>query len=166
MKKIKGQFLILILSMCFAAHGQDRITGDFFEVTRFMESQKSQNSILKEGERQANHQQVFIEQVGNGNSVTSKINAENSVVKYSQHGNQHTANVHIHSKTYQGNITQKGNNNNVFDNAYAPTEEVSLNLSQNGRNLHFERHGSNSIGDKLNFKMNGSNKSIIVRNFK
>ena len=64
------------------------------------------------------------------------------------------------------NIVQNGNYNNIFENIYDPTSNISLTLTQNGQNNYFERFGSNSIGDKLEFTMNGSDTSIIVRNFK
>ena len=66
----------------------------------------------------------------------------------------------------QTNIVQHGNNNYLMDNVFSPDSEISLNLMQKGNDLHFERFGSNSIGDNLQFNMTGNFKTLIIRNFK
>jgi len=42
---------------------------------------------------------------------------------------------------------------------------ASIELNQTGNNLHFERFGSNDIGDNLQFNMTGESRTIVVRNF-
>ncbi|EHQ03572.1 hypothetical protein [Gillisia limnaea] len=110
--------------------------------------------------------EIFIQQIGVQNTIASNITSTSAAVNLNQNGNHNIIGINITSKSYRSNIDQKGDYNNIFENIYAPSSNISLNLSQNGRNNHFERYGSNSIGDKLEFNMNGNDKSIIVRNFK
>ena len=110
--------------------------------------------------------EIFIQQIGDQNTVTSKVTSTSSKVNLNQIGNLNNIDFNITAKSYLGKIDQKGNNNTIFDKVYAPGSNISLNLSQNGSNQLFERHGSNSIGNKLKIKIKGNDKSIIVRNSK
>jgi hypothetical protein len=110
--------------------------------------------------------QVYINQVGLNNIINSEIKGESTNSTYIQNGSSNNIDLRITARSYRNNIGQIGDYNNVFENIHSPSANISLNLTQNGRRNHFERHGSNSIGDKLEFTMNGNDKSIIVRNFK
>ncbi|SKB42318.1 hypothetical protein SAMN05660903_00637 [Salegentibacter salinarum] len=112
-----------------------------------------------------NENNVFIRQVGEGNNVTANISANNTAVSYTQEGNFNHIGVDVNVEDYQSTINQNGNNNNFFDQMYNSDTGASMELNQTGDNLHFERFGSNSIGDKLQFNMTGESRSIIVRNF-
>lgn len=113
-----------------------------------------------------NSNSIYIEQVGSYNKAYTDIKAVSSKVNLIQDGSQNGIALMISAKSFSGNITQNGNFNRVFDFVDAPSEDISLNLIQNGKEQHFERHGSNSIGDNLSFKMDKDYSSIIVRNFK
>ena len=109
---------------------------------------------------------VFIEQVGSYNVVETEVLSENSNLELNQYGNENTILIDVLSKSTTGEIIQTGNHNYSFDFAHDPAQEVNLDLIQNGNGHHFERHGSNSIGNNLKFNMTGESQTIIVRNFK
>lgn len=110
--------------------------------------------------------EIYIQQIGLENAVNSNLISPLTEVKLTQNGSLNNIDLNVTAKSYFTHINQNGDYNNVFENIYAPSSELSLNLSQNGSNNHFERYGSNSIGDKIEFNMNGNNKAILVMNFK
>jgi len=123
--------------------------------------------VLRQQQMQNSRNAIFINQVGAGNTVNAQLRAsESATSSFQQNGDSNAINTTIIAKNIQNNINQNGINNQVIDYANAPNKDISLNLSQQGNDLYFERFGSNSIGDNLQFNMTGSFKSIIVRNFK
>lgn len=109
---------------------------------------------------------VLIQQVGNGNIVSSKVASKATRLKINQEGDLNYLNSSYNTKSLDHSIQQNGNNNKVFDFQFDPNQENSLNLIQNANNAHFERFGTNSIGNKMKVHMGGNTKTIIVRNFK
>ena len=124
------------------------------------------NEKLKPKQQLEKTNGIYIQQIGTQNTLVSKVNSSSSKVILYQDGNLNNIDLDITAKSYLSKIDQKGNNNQIFDDVYAPESNISLDLSQDGNNHRFERHGSNSIGNKLKFKIKGNDKTIIVRNFK
>ncbi|MFZ0490391.1 MAG: hypothetical protein WCE57_12530 [Salegentibacter sp.] len=110
--------------------------------------------------------QVFIKQVGQQNFSDVNVKSEESSLNLNQNGSQNFVNLSLNVRKVYGNVIQSGDNNFYTERTYGPSQQVTLNLEQKGNNLYLERYGSNSIGNKLNLKMTGDNKTIIVRNFK
>ena len=110
--------------------------------------------------------QVYIQQVGQQNFSDVNISSEESFLNLSQDGSQNFVNLSLNTRRVYGNVIQQGEDNYYRESTFAPNDEVSVNLEQNGNNLHLERYGSNSIGNKLDLKMTGEGKSIIIRNYK
>lgn len=109
---------------------------------------------------------IFIEQVGVRNSVNVNVSSQDAIISIKQYGKEHEVDFNIAASRVRKNIVQTGEGHQIFDNVFAPFNEISLSLTQEGKSQHFEKYGSNSIGDKLQFKMSGNNNSMIVRNFK
>ena len=110
--------------------------------------------------------QVFIKQVGMSNYARTVVAGENSRVEYRQEGDFNYINFDVQATNIEKVIHQNGNSNHAFGFMSQPSEAASLQLTQNGNQQHFEQFGSNSIGAKMQLKMNGNTNSIIVRNFK
>lgn len=164
MKLITNIFVILFVSAISYGQnsaGEDSRLKDIMFNTFYTNAVKS--NIVPSNFQ---NNEVFIQQVGNGNIINSKISAEESTVNYTQAGNYNTITIDATAKKIQQNIIQQGNANQVFDFSYAPSQEISLNLSQTGNELHFEKFGSNSISDDIKFNMTGNSRTIIMRNFK
>ncbi len=109
--------------------------------------------------------QIFLEQIGDDNSIGVHITSERRNINLIQNGNENYINLTSNVKSVSADVVQNGNNNFLMDDVFGVSQDISLQLKQNGDNLHFERHGSNSIGDNLKFEINGNSKAIIIRNF-
>ena len=112
-----------------------------------------------------NENRVFIQQVGEGNNIDATIRSQSSNVSYNQNGDFNYIGIKVNVEDYTSTINQQGNNNNIFDQIYNTNAAASIELNQTGNNLHFERFGSNDIGDNLQFNMMGESRTIVVRNF-
>lgn len=110
--------------------------------------------------------QIFIQQIGQGNNIEANTSSGNKDLKLIQYGNKNFISLKSNAENLHGAIVQKGDNNTSFDFTTNSSQDISTDLLQQGNNLHFERYGSNSIGNDLKFIQSGDTKSIIVRNFK
>lgn len=110
--------------------------------------------------------QIFIQQIGQANTIEANTSSGNKDLKLIQYGNRNYISFQSNAEKLQGAIVQKGDNNTSFDFSMNPGQDISTDVLQQGNNLHFERYGSNSIGNDLKFIQTGDTKSIIVRNFK
>jgi hypothetical protein len=109
--------------------------------------------------------QVFVQQIGYGNYINANTSTENSNLSLLQTGNENYISFIVGAVDVEGMIQQEGNYNASFDFTVNSKQNISANLIQKGDNLHFERYGANSIGNRLKFTQTGDSKSIIVRNF-
>jgi len=168
MKQFNSSLFIFLMLGNFSLFAQ---ADDIDENLKSMELMRSseiigQNAISQQQQLQKSGSTVFINQVGEGNIVNAQLRASQSANSvFQQTGDFNTINSTLTARNIENNIIQKGSNNQVFDYINTPNKDVSLNLNQQGNDLNFERFGSNAIGDKLQFNMTGSFKTIIVRNF-
>ena len=164
LKIIFGIFLLILFSGKVKA--QDKKYEKDAQASQLMEFTRESLSIQQQSPAANSNNTLFIQQIGESNLIRANIHTSSSDVNYFQNGEDNRINTQVNAKTYRSTIAQNGSNNKIFDWVYAPTKEIELNLSQNGKDHTFVRFGSNSIGDKLQFTMNGNSNSIIVRNFK
>ena len=109
---------------------------------------------------------IYIEQIGDYNIINSRTSSsQESSVKYQQIGNYNTIDINIATFQFDEQIVQYGNNNLVMDYIFNPATSVQFHVEQLGNNLTLERFGSNSLSDKMEIKMEGANRTIILRNF-
>lgn len=161
-------FFSLMLLAIFPSLGQNissTVNGSFESPATYalLQSRESE-TFSKHNYKNSNN--IFIQQVGNRNYISTNTELTESMLKFSQMGDDNSIDFLALSRSATGTIEQVGNNNRSFDFAISQDQEISRNLTQNGNQLHFENYGSNSIGNKLEFRMNGDFNSVIVRNFK
>lgn len=161
--KLKNLLFCSLFLICLSLTGQSQ-NGNL--PTEEILMLQSINQVPPVDQREINSNSIYIEQVGSDNKIFSKIATVSSNVNLFQDGSHNDISLKVSAKGFSANVLQHGNFNNVFDFSHAPSEDISLNLTQNGRDQHFESHGSNSISNKLRFNMNGDFNSIIVRNSK
>ncbi len=137
---------------------------DELKAFQIFESQESVKNVSNNPRVTGN--QIFIEQVGRDNVINFEIVASKSEVRYNQNGEGNVIDASIMANTYNSEIFQNGSDNRIIDEITSSTDNVVLNLTQDGQFQNFERYGSNSIGDKLEFNMSGNFNSLIVRNYK
>ena len=108
---------------------------------------------------------LFIEQIGNNNSIRSVVDADESLLNYLQLGNNNHINVHANVRLLEENIIQQGNNNRFLDAVYNPSGINQMQLQQHGNGLILEKTGTNSLSEKMKIRMEGNNRTLIIRNF-
>lgn len=109
---------------------------------------------------------VFIEQVGQNNEILTVVSSNDAVVNLKQNGTNNDIVLHVRANYIREDIEQIGNNNTFFDFVNNSAGKNHFGLQQHGNNIHVEKFGSNSISEKMNFKIEGDYKSLIIRNFK
>jgi len=115
--------------------------------------------------QQLENNSVFLQQVGDFNQVSVFASTAASDINISQQGDANFVNLDYRANTAIANILQQGNENVLIDFVNNPTEDVSLDLQQQGDNLTFERFGTNSITRSLQFIQTEASPTIIIRSF-
>lgn len=108
---------------------------------------------------------IFIQQIGANNTITSRIQAQSSNIRLIQNGDDNSIEIDEASREIEKLITQNGNNNSVVDFSFNPDASTSLELTQEGSNLIFERFGTNELSKNLKFTMSGNARTITIRSF-
>jgi len=108
---------------------------------------------------------VFVQQIGELNSAAILTNTQASEINLLQQGNSNLTVLDYNALTAITIVSQLGDFNLVTDFINNPTENVSLDLIQQGDNLTFERFGSNSITRSLRFIQTEASPTIIIRSF-
>lgn len=108
---------------------------------------------------------VYIEQAGRDNLINTNVSAHESVIRIEQNGRSNYAYLDIVAKTIQQDILQDGNNNSFFNYTNAPNTEHTAEVLQNGNNTDVTIYGGNSLSEEMSISVQGSDRSVIVRNF-
>lgn len=116
-------------------------------------------------ETTSNNNNVFIQQVGSGNTIFSNISSKSSRIELYQNGDNNSIKIDETSDDIQKFISQTGSDNSVIDFSNNPELSTKLELIQDGNQLIFERSGVNELTKSLKFKMTGNDRSILVRSF-
>lgn len=164
MKRKSILFGILLSFLGIAGFGQSPLAMELSAFDEIQYTAATEQERLKRTTPTGN--QVYIQQVGIGNYAKAMVTSEKSKLDYRQQGNFNYINFDLQAKNVEKVIHQNGDSNRAFGFTIGASETAGLQLSQNGNNQHFEQFGSNSIGEKMQLKMNGNTNSVIVRNFK
>lgn len=108
---------------------------------------------------------IFLTQIGDLNLTAVNANTNSSEIQITQRGNSNFTVLDYRANTVVTTVTQDGNFNLIRDFVNNPTEDVSLDLLQQGDNLTFERFGTNSITRSLRFVQTEASPTIIIRSF-
>ncbi len=108
---------------------------------------------------------VFVRQIGDFNQANLKVSANATDINIRQNGDDNLTDLEYEVNTAIANLEQNGNSNRIKDFVVDRTEDVSLDLVQDGNNMSFERYGSNALTRSLKFTQNTSYQTIIVRSF-
>lgn len=108
---------------------------------------------------------VFLTQIGSFNQVNINTQTQASEINITQNGASNYADLDYNVNTAFTNLVQNGNNNTIIDYVLNPQEDISLELTQEGDNITFERFGVNSITKSLKFIQTEASPTIIVRSF-
>ncbi|CAM3446850.1 hypothetical protein [Aequorivita lipolytica] len=108
---------------------------------------------------------IFIRQIGDFNTASIRTATNASEINLFQNGNSNDTQLDYLANTAIADLVQNGNNNRIKDFVNAPNEDISLDLTQNGNNLNFERNGVNELTKSLRFKQTEASPTIIVRSY-
>lgn len=125
----------------------------------------SQNQQAVRSNQAATGSSVFINQIGSNNDAQVKVNATNSFVNLLQNGFSNLTLLDLTALNISQNITQNGENNRLYNFSNNPASIQNMELLQNGINQDITIFGSNSLSENIKITMQGSDRSLIVRNF-
>lgn len=108
---------------------------------------------------------VYIRQIGDFNTSRIATNTNASEINLLQNGDYNDTNLDYTANTAIANLIQNGNNNRIRDFANNPNADISLELTQEGSYLNFEREGVNELTKSLKFRQTEASPTIIVRSF-
>lgn len=108
---------------------------------------------------------VFINQVGDNNTARVAARSQVSDIQLNQVGDLNRMNLNLRANVIDYQATQLGDNNLLLE---YPTfgDKVLLEraIEQNGDNQNLIIHGRNGIIDKMQIRMGGDSRSLIIRN--
>ena len=108
---------------------------------------------------------VFVTQIGEFNTSSISTSANASEINLLQKGNNNDAKLKYNANTVVADLIQNGNNNRIIDFVNSQNADVSLDLTQEGSFLNFEREGINELTKSLKFKQTEGTPSLIIRSF-
>ncbi len=126
----------------------------------------SQNTPANQNRNLAESSSVFIEQIGNNNTLIANTTSQTSDLNFSQRGDSNSIFLDISvANDIQQDVMQQGNRNQFFNITTNPFGSHSAEVIQNGNNQDVTIYGNNSISDKIKINMQGDDRSVIVRSF-
>lgn len=108
---------------------------------------------------------VFINQIGESNTVGVYTDTQASEIKVFQQGDYNGIALDYTVKKVVTDVKQLGDNNIILDYANNPDKEVSLDLTQQGDNLNFQRDGINDLTKSIKFTQTQASPTIIIRSY-
>lgn len=170
MKANKQVMLLLVLLISVvSSYAQEEETDDL--ALTFNGKQNSlnllssmTNSPLQETVPSNSSNSVFIQQIGEGNAISSTIKSNNSDVVLNQLGNENYIYLDKNATQINQLVIQNGNNNSVVDFNLYSNSTINSNFSQLGNNLNIISIGANSISKELTINQTGNSGSVIILN--
>lgn len=166
---------ILFLLISFGVVGQEKNSEDNSPVN-ILKGDNANFNLLnsglvlpsfskKENMVQSSGNQVFIQQIGQGNYIISDINSSDAEVELNQNGNDNNIQVSLRAQKIRERISQSGDGNTASRYVNDTDAVINLELSQNGNNS-FEQYGVNSKTENLKITQQAGARAVIVRSFK
>ena len=118
------------------------------------------NSMAQEG-----NSSVYVNQIGDYNSLFSSTNTVQDQSVYSQRGDYNSVDVSVRSNVVKQNVEQLGNGNSFENYSYNSFNRQEVEVMQKGNNIDIQVFGSNSMSEGMKILVTGNDKALIVRNF-
>ncbi len=107
---------------------------------------------------------ALINQEGNANTVELQTSADTNGVFIDQIGDENTILLNLRANRIDYSVRQNGNNNMLLEyNVQANKQLLQRRIEQSGNGQNLIIHGQNSIMDRMQIIMKGS-QSVIIRN--
>jgi len=121
------------------------------------------NPINQVRYRQDNQIAVF--QIGDQNTLNTQIQAAGSELSYNQLGSYNSIDVIATAKEINHKINQQGDYNHFESYSHNPNAQQSLELIQYGNQQNVSIFGENSLSREMKIKVEGNDKTLVIRNF-
>lgn len=108
---------------------------------------------------------VYVNQIGDYNSLFSDTNTTQDQSEYNQFGDYNFVDISIRSNMVNQNVNQLGNGNSFENYSYNSFNRHEIGVVQKGDNIDVQVFGSNSISEGMKINVIGNDKSVIVRNY-
>ncbi|MGB7842579.1 MAG: hypothetical protein WBL21_07300 [Salinimicrobium sp.] len=112
-----------------------------------------------------NGNSVSLVQIGEMNEVYLRTRTEASEINLLQNGNSNKTELDYLARTAIADLVQNGSYNTIIDKVFAPQEDISLELQQQGNDKYFERNGVNNLTKSLKFIQTDATPSLIINSF-
>lgn len=130
------------------------------EGTRIREGIKYDKTTL------INQNNTHITQIGDYNLIVSQLIApDQNKLTYIQYGSENNIDIHSINETSQQDIYQLGNNNVFSLYNYNSFENQNIQILQSGNKQSIEIFGENSISKDMKIISEGSDQTLLIRNF-
>lgn len=173
MKAITNLIIVFLLSSSLALYAQtysnpNNNTG--FEDIQNKATQLSlvaaQNVNPRSNRNQSVSNKVFVQQLGNFNSINTTVRSLISDVNLLQLGENNDIGLDLSAGIIDKTVVQRGQNNSFIGLSLGQQVIHRGAALQQGRNQNLIWLGSNSISDRMTIRMSGNNQTILVRNIK
>lgn len=108
---------------------------------------------------------VFVNQIGDFNTSSISTNTNASEINLLQNGDYNDTTLEYTANTAVAELIQNGNSNRIRDFVNNPDADISLDLTQDGSYLNFEREGVNELTKSLKFRQSEGTPNLIIRSF-
>ncbi|MCF8714954.1 hypothetical protein JM658_08955 [Joostella atrarenae] len=125
-----------------------------------------QKNNLQASSKTVSESGIYISQIGQANAANVNVVSEDMNYSLYQTGVNNKVNQFKSVDKLTEVVTQTGNNNFLQEVGTNTSNISEVNTVQQGNNLLVEKYGTNSIGDNMTIKMTGSDRSVIVKNYK
>lgn len=158
-------FLIPVISWSQTYKEQDDVAEEDvyrqdIDALGILNSGKTENEL-----NQIQGSSIKLQQVGEFNQATVLAKTSASDITLNQNGDFNKAGLFYNAKTAFADLKQLGDVNTILDIALDPSENISLELIQQGDGLYFERFGVNELTKSMKFRQTKASPTIIVRSF-
>lgn len=172
MKALKYTFTLLALfCVLVTADAQTFLEAQEPEIESFQSNASALSFLASQNQQAARSSQatsgnsVFINQIGDNNDAQIEVKALNSLVNIFQSGISNLTLVDVTALETTQNITQNGEENRFYNFSNNPSALQNMEVIQNGINQDITVFGENSLSENMKINMQGSDRSLIIRNF-
>ena len=171
MKVILNLFRCVLLMATFIANSQDYSNNSSSRhlTDVFVEQSVVSSQVTLDPTVQSVNSFAYVTQVGSGNQslfTGSQTSSSSQVVRVQLGQNNSIDATYRNVFDLNEMIFQRGKNNKIVHFSNELTAKVSLNIVMIGDDLSFEQYGTNELSNKLDVKMTGFGREVIVQNFK
>lgn len=108
---------------------------------------------------------IFIQQIGAGNQVDSRVESSDSQVNLLQNGEGNTINLNLTADKIREELVQNGDNNTIIHEVPNTAIPINVKITQEGSNHSVEQYGVNNMTKDMEIKQTQNSPDVIVRSF-